>query len=84
MDAERGSPETLQTLQILSPGGTSIPLLAFASVRYELEQPLVWRRDRKPTINRVNGINATIKIRTGIERNRFTKAPSARFSAGAS
>nr|WP_180203788.1 efflux RND transporter permease subunit [Pseudomonas sp. SbOxS1]NYU03534.1 efflux RND transporter permease subunit [Pseudomonas sp. SbOxS1] len=50
VDAERGTPDTLQNLQILSPGGTSIPLLAFASVRYELEQPLVWRRDRKPTI----------------------------------
>jgi len=50
VDAERGTPDTLQNLQILTPGGTSIPLLAFASVRYELEQPLVWRRDRKPTI----------------------------------
>lgn len=49
-DAERGSPETLQNLQIVTPGGNSIPLLAFATVRYELEQPLVWRRDRKPTI----------------------------------
>ncbi|MFS2156697.1 efflux RND transporter permease subunit [Pseudomonas sp. Pseusp122] len=49
-DAERGSPETLQNLQIVTPGGTSIPLLAFATVGYELEQPLVWRRDRKPTI----------------------------------
>jgi multidrug efflux pump subunit AcrB len=49
-DAERGSPETLQNLQIVTPGGSSIPLLAFATVRYELEQPLVWRRDRKPTI----------------------------------
>ncbi|MDB6142287.1 MAG: swrC 2 [Pseudomonas sp.] len=49
-DAERGTPETLQNLQIVTPGGTSIPLLAFATVRYELEQPLVWRRDRKPTI----------------------------------
>jgi multidrug efflux pump subunit AcrB len=49
-DNERGSPETLQNLQIVTPNGTSIPLLAFASVRYELEQPLVWRRDRKPTI----------------------------------
>ena len=49
-DAERGSPETLQNLQIVTPGGTSIPLLAFATVRYEMEQPLVWRRDRKPTI----------------------------------
>ncbi|RAU46070.1 MULTISPECIES: efflux RND transporter permease subunit [unclassified Pseudomonas] len=50
VDAERGSPETLQNLQIVTQGGTSIPLLAFANVRYELEQPLVWRRDRKPTI----------------------------------
>ena len=49
-DSERGSPQTLQDLQIVTPNGTSIPLLAFATVRYELEQPLVWRRDRKPTI----------------------------------
>ncbi len=49
-DAERGTPETLQNLQIVTPNGVSIPLLAFATVRYELEQPLVWRRDRKPTI----------------------------------
>jgi multidrug efflux pump subunit AcrB len=50
VDAERGTPETLQNLQIVTPSGTSIPLLAFATVRYELEQPLVWRRDRLPTI----------------------------------
>jgi multidrug efflux pump subunit AcrB len=49
-DAERNSPETLQNLQIVTPRGVSIPLLAFATVRYELEQPLVWRRDRHPTI----------------------------------
>jgi multidrug efflux pump subunit AcrB len=50
VDSERGSPETLQNLQIVTQNGASIPLLAFANVRYELEQPLVWRRDRKPTI----------------------------------
>ncbi|MGX1089252.1 efflux RND transporter permease subunit [Pseudomonas sp. AP3_22 TE3818] len=50
VDSERGTPETLQNLQIVTPNGTSIPLLAFATVRYELEQPLVWRRDRLPTI----------------------------------
>ncbi|WP_263139431.1 efflux RND transporter permease subunit [Pseudomonas sp. RIT-PI-AD] len=49
-DSERRSPETLQNLQIVTPSGNSIPLLSFATVRYELEQPLVWRRDRKPTI----------------------------------
>ncbi|WPN47428.1 MULTISPECIES: efflux RND transporter permease subunit [unclassified Pseudomonas] len=50
VDSERGTPQTLQNLQIVTPSGTSIPLLAFATVRYELEQPLVWRRDRLPTI----------------------------------
>lgn len=49
-DSERGSPDTLQNLQIVTPSGASIPLLAFATVRYEQEQPLIWRRDRKPTI----------------------------------
>ena len=36
------------------------------------------------TSRRVNGISATIRIRNGIERNRLTKAPSTRLSAGAS
>ena len=48
--SERGSPETLLNLQITTPSGTSIPLLAFATVRYELEQPLIWSRDRIPTL----------------------------------
>ena len=49
-DSERGSPQTLENLQIVNPNGVAIPLRAFATVGYELEQPLVWRRDRKPTI----------------------------------
>ena len=48
--SERGTPETLLNLQITTPSGTSIPLLAFATVRYELEQPLIWSRDRIPTL----------------------------------
>ena len=48
--SERGTPETLLNLQISTPSGTSIPLLAFATVRYELEQPLIWSRDRIPTL----------------------------------
>jgi multidrug efflux pump subunit AcrB len=60
-DSERGSPETLQNLQIVTPSGTSIPLLAFATVRYELEQPLVWRRDRKPTITIKASVNGEIQ-----------------------
>lgn len=61
VDSERGSPDTLQNLQIVTPSGTSIPLLAFATVRYELEQPLVWRRDRKPTITLKASVNGDIQ-----------------------
>ncbi|MFR0715213.1 efflux RND transporter permease subunit [Enterobacterales bacterium BD_CKDN230030183-1A_HGKHYDSX7] len=60
-DSERGSPDTLQNLQILTPNGTSIPLLSFATVRYELEQPLVWRRDRKPTITIKSSVTGDIQ-----------------------
>jgi multidrug efflux pump subunit AcrB len=49
-DAERGSIETLQNLQIPTRNGESIPLAAVADFRYDLEQPTVWRRDRLPTI----------------------------------
>ncbi len=31
-------------------GGATVPLLAFARIHYDLEQPIVWRRDRMPTI----------------------------------
>ncbi|WP_437882991.1 efflux RND transporter permease subunit [Pseudomonas sp. LRF_L74] len=60
-DSERSSPETLENLQIANSSGTSIPLRAFATVRYELEQPLVWRRDRKPTITLKSAVNGSIQ-----------------------
>ncbi len=60
-DAERGSPETLENLQIVNASGVSIPLRAFATLSYELEQPLVWRRDRKPTITIKAAVNGEIQ-----------------------
>ncbi len=49
-DAERGSIATLQNLQLRGRNGQSIPLAALATFRYELEQPVIWRRSRVPTI----------------------------------
>ncbi|MCX5514423.1 ACR family transporter [Kaistia algarum] len=49
-DSERGSIETLRNLQLPSSGGKSVPLSAIAQFRYELEQPLIGRRHRIPTI----------------------------------
>ena len=48
--AERNSVETLESLQLSTSKGSVVPLLAFATLRYDLEQPIVWRRNRLPTI----------------------------------
>ncbi|EXL09391.1 ACR family transporter [Aquamicrobium defluvii] len=55
-EAERNSIETLQNLQIATGTGNSVPLAAIADFRYELEQPVVWRRGRIPTITISAGI----------------------------
>ncbi|WP_448204915.1 efflux RND transporter permease subunit [Azospirillum sp. sgz302134] len=49
-NAERSSIETLRNLQIAIPEGRTVPLREVATLRYELEQPVVWRRSRLPTI----------------------------------
>ncbi len=49
-DAERRSIETLQSLQLPGANGQSLPLAAVANISYGVEQPKIWRRDRRPTI----------------------------------
>lgn len=49
-DAERGSLETLQNLQLSTGDGRAIPLAAVATFRYTQEQPVIVRRDRVPTL----------------------------------
>ena len=49
-ERERNSIDTLQGLQVALSNGRTVPLLAFARLGYDLEQPIVWRRDRLPTI----------------------------------
>ncbi|OLP57729.1 ACR family transporter [Xaviernesmea oryzae] len=53
---ERGSIDTLQSLQLPSSSGKSVPLSAIATFRYELEQPVIWRRSRQPTITIKAGV----------------------------
>lgn len=53
---ERDSIDTLQSLQIATGNGTSVPLASIANFRYELEQPVIYRRSRIPTITVAAGI----------------------------
>ncbi len=50
LESERYSLDTFRGLQISVSNGSVVPLLAFATLSYEVEQPIVWRRDRLPTI----------------------------------
>jgi multidrug efflux pump subunit AcrB len=49
-DEQRVSLSTLRSLQVALPGGRTVPLSQFATFDYEQDQPLVWRRDRVPTL----------------------------------
>ncbi len=49
-DGSRVSLDTLATLQVPVPGGRTVALSQFATFRFDQEQPLLWRRDRLPTL----------------------------------
>jgi multidrug efflux pump subunit AcrB len=49
-DEQRVSLDTLQSLQVPRPSGRTVPLSQIARFDYDQEFPLVWRRDRVPTL----------------------------------
>jgi multidrug efflux pump subunit AcrB len=49
-DEQRVSLSTLRNLQFALPNGRTVPLGQFATVEYEQEFPLIWRRDGVPTL----------------------------------
>lgn len=48
--ADRVSLDGLATLQVPVPGGRTVALSSFATFGFTQEQPLIWRRDRVPTL----------------------------------
>jgi multidrug efflux pump subunit AcrB len=44
------TPSSLRTLPIPLPGGGSVPLLQIATVKFGQDYPLIWRRQRVPTL----------------------------------
>ncbi len=49
-EGERASFQTLTSLQVPTPSGRMVPLQQFATFVEEQEFPVVWRRDRVPTL----------------------------------
>jgi multidrug efflux pump len=50
VDQDRGDLGSVRDLQLRLPNGNSAPLAQIANFSYGLEEPVVWRRDRLPTI----------------------------------
>jgi multidrug efflux pump len=72
---ERAKLETLRSLRIATPGGRAVPLEQMAKLSYALEPPLVWRRQRLPTV--------TVQADTapGVEAATVVKALGAELAA---
>jgi multidrug efflux pump subunit AcrB len=49
-DEQRVSLDTMQSLQVPLPSGRTVPLSQIARFEFSQEYPLVWRRDRVPTL----------------------------------
>jgi multidrug efflux pump subunit AcrB len=49
-EEERVSLATLKTLQVPLPDGNTVPLMQVASIGFGQEYPLIWRRNRQPTL----------------------------------
>ena len=69
-----------QLLNLHLPGrsGQSVPLAAIATFSYEIEQPVVWRRSRIPTITLRAGILDDTQPATIVEQARPPRSPLSR------
>ena len=65
---ERGSIDTLRDLQLIGLSGHSVPLDAVATLRYEIEQPTIWRRSRLPTITLQASIHDDVQPNTVVQQ----------------
>jgi multidrug efflux pump subunit AcrB len=82
---ERASIDTLRDLQLTGLGGQSVPLGTIATLRYEIEQPTIWRRSRLPTITLKAGVLDSTQPKTVVDQlapkvNAFAKELPAGYS----
>ncbi|MGY8706732.1 efflux RND transporter permease subunit [Bradyrhizobium sp. 18BD] len=82
-EEQRGSLDGLRNLQVALPGGKTVSLGQFASFEYDQEFPLIWRRDRVPTLTVQAAIagsklpeGVVTSLSAGIENLRKTLPPS--------
>jgi multidrug efflux pump subunit AcrB len=64
---QRMSLSTIRTLQVPLPNGKTVPLGQIASVEYAQEYPIVWRRDRRPTVTVEADVVAGVQAATVVQ-----------------
>jgi multidrug efflux pump subunit AcrB len=89
VDQDRRDLGALRDLQIRLPNGNSAPLAQIAGFSYGLEEPVVWRRDRLPTItvqaDIVPGIQAATvnqQLADAVDKVRASMPPGYRLEDG--
>lgn len=89
VDQDRRDLGALRNLQIRLANGNSAPLAQIANFSYGLEEPVVWRRDRLPTItvqaDIVPGIQAATvnqQLANAVDRIRASMPPGYRLEDG--
>jgi multidrug efflux pump subunit AcrB len=63
-EQQRASVQTLRNLQVALDNGQTIPLSQVATVQYELEPPVIWRRNLLPTITMQADVAPGIEAKT--------------------
>ena len=80
---ERMSLDTLRTLQVPLPNGQTVPLSQIATFEYGQEYPMVWRRDRLPTLtvqaDVVPGMQAATVVQALARKSRLSSEPAERL-----
>jgi multidrug efflux pump len=66
--AQRTSLESIRSLQIFTPSGQAIPLRQIASFDYTQEYPIVWRRNRVPTLTVQADVARGVLPATAVQR----------------
>ncbi|WP_295559304.1 efflux RND transporter permease subunit [uncultured Hyphomicrobium sp.] len=74
VEGERANLDTLRSLRLATQSGASVPLAQVASLSYALEPPLIWRRQRQPTVTVQADVPPGIQAMTVVRQLKTTIA----------
>ncbi len=89
VDQDRRDLGALRDLQLRLPNGNSAPLAQIANFSYGLEEPVVWRRDRLPTITvqadilpGIQAVTVNQQLADAVDKIRSSMPPGYRLEDG--